>query len=112
MLSIQELPGQLPFAVLRSAAQGARSEHRKPIKFKKLLEERMKALKMDTAFGAISQSGLLAVAKRRSPVPLQMYLLSLLLSLLDETDSGLDVDALRIVAERCECIEDRYFFQQ
>ena len=36
---------------------------------------------------------------------LQMSILNPKLSILDETDSGLDIDALKIVSEGCECIK-------
>ncbi len=70
-----------------------------PIKFKKLLEEKMQALKMDPAFAErFVNQGFSGGEKKKAEV-LQMHILRPLLGLLDETDSGLDVDALRIVAE-------------
>lgn len=70
-----------------------------PIKFKKLLEEKMTALKMDTAFAErFVNQGFSGGEKKKAEV-LQMHVLQPLLSLLDETDSGLDVDALKIVSE-------------
>lgn len=70
-----------------------------PIKFKALLEEKMKNLKMDTSFAerAVNQ-GFSGGEKKKAEV-LQMHVLQPILSLLDETDSGLDVDALKIVSE-------------
>ncbi|MBT5237130.1 Fe-S cluster assembly ATPase SufC [Candidatus Peregrinibacteria bacterium] len=70
-----------------------------PIKFKALLEEKMKGLKMDPSFAerAVNQ-GFSGGEKKKAEV-LQMHVLQPLLSLLDETDSGLDVDALKIVSE-------------
>lgn len=89
------------FAAYEAQHKARDPEHKKmsPIKFKKLLEERMKALKMDTAFAErFLNQGFSGGEKKKAEI-LQMHLLSPLLSLLDETDSGLDVDALRIVAE-------------
>lgn len=70
-----------------------------PIKFKSLLEETMQTLKMDTAFAErFVNQGFSGGEKKKAEV-LQMHILQPLLALMDETDSGLDVDALKIVSE-------------
>ncbi len=70
-----------------------------PIKFKKLLEEKMTSLKMDAAFAErFVNQGFSGGEKKKAEV-LQMHILQPHLALLDETDSGLDVDALKIVSE-------------
>lgn len=70
-----------------------------PIKFKKLLEEKMEMLHMDSAFSErFVNQGFSGGEKKKAEV-LQMHLLQPRLALMDETDSGLDVDALKIVAE-------------
>jgi Fe-S cluster assembly ATP-binding protein len=70
-----------------------------PIKFKTLLEEKMKAIKMDPEFAErFVNQGFSGGEKKKAEV-LQMHVLQPTLALLDETDSGLDVDALKIVAE-------------
>ena len=70
-----------------------------PIKFKALLEEKMEELKMDPAFAErFVNQGFSGGEKKKAEV-LQMHILQPHLALLDETDSGLDVDALKIVAE-------------
>lgn len=70
-----------------------------PIKFKKFLTEKMEELKMDSAFAErFVNQGFSGGEKKKAEV-LQMKVLSPILSLMDETDSGLDVDALKIVAE-------------
>ena len=75
--------------------------HRKisPIKFKKFLEEHMAKLKINPSFAerALNQ-GFSGGEKKKAEV-LQMSVLQPVLALLDETDSGLDIDALNIVAE-------------
>lgn len=70
-----------------------------PIKFKKFLEEHMAKLKIDPSFAerALNQ-GFSGGEKKKAEV-LQMSVLQPVLALLDETDSGLDIDALKIVAE-------------
>lgn len=70
-----------------------------PIKFKSLLEENMRALNMDPAFAErFVNKGFSGGEKKKAEV-LQMHILQPLLAMMDETDSGLDVDALKIVAE-------------
>ena len=65
----------------------------------KELSEAMKRLKMDPKFAARSvNEGFSGGEKKRAEV-LQLELLKPKFAILDETDSGLDVDALRIVSE-------------
>jgi Fe-S cluster assembly ATP-binding protein len=67
--------------------------------FRKLLKERMELLKMDPAFaGRYLNDGFSGGEKKRAEV-LQMATLRPEIAVLDETDSGLDIDALRIVSE-------------
>lgn len=70
-----------------------------PIKFKKHLEEKMESLHMDAAFAErFLNKGFSGGEKKKAEV-LQMSILRPQLALLDETDSGLDIDALKTVAE-------------
>ena len=67
--------------------------------FRKMLKERMGLLKMDNAFaGRYLNEGFSGGEKKRAEI-LQMATLKPEIAVLDETDSGLDIDALRIVAE-------------
>ncbi len=67
--------------------------------FRKMLKERMSLLKMDNAFaGRYLNEGFSGGEKKRAEI-LQMATLKPEIAILDETDSGLDIDALRIVAE-------------
>jgi Fe-S cluster assembly ATP-binding protein len=67
--------------------------------FRKMLKERMTLLKMDAAFaGRYLNDGFSGGEKKRAEI-LQMATLKPEIAILDETDSGLDIDALRIVAE-------------
>jgi Fe-S cluster assembly ATP-binding protein len=80
-----------------------------PVKFKKLLEERMKALSMDPAFAErFLNQGFSGGEKKKAEV-LQLSVLRPLLALLDETDSGLDIDALKIVAEGVAAMRSPHF---
>jgi Fe-S cluster assembly ATP-binding protein len=67
--------------------------------FRKLLKEKMELLKVDNAFaGRYLNDGFSGGEKKRAEV-LQMATLKPEIAILDETDSGLDIDALRIVSE-------------
>lgn len=67
--------------------------------FRKLLKEKMAMLKMDPAFaGRYLNDGFSGGEKKRAEI-LQMATLRPEIAILDETDSGLDIDALRIVSE-------------
>jgi len=67
--------------------------------FRKLLKQEMDALKMDYAFaGRYLNEGFSGGEKKRAEV-LQMAALRPEIAVMDETDSGLDIDALRIVSE-------------
>jgi len=68
-------------------------------KFRKLMEEKMALLQMDPAVAArYVNEGFSGGEKKRLEM-LQMAVLSPTMAILDETDSGLDIDALRAVAE-------------
>ena len=67
--------------------------------FRTLLKERMDLLKMDHSFaGRYLNDGFSGGEKKRAEI-LQMATLKPEIAILDETDSGLDIDALRIVSE-------------
>jgi Fe-S cluster assembly ATP-binding protein len=67
--------------------------------FRKLLKEKMSMLKMDQNFaGRYLNDGFSGGEKKRAEI-LQMATLKPEIAVLDETDSGLDIDALRVVAE-------------
>ncbi|MDK1028352.1 MAG: Fe-S cluster assembly ATPase SufC [Anaerolineae bacterium] len=67
--------------------------------FRKLLKEKMDILQMDHVFaGRYLNDGFSGGEKKRAEI-LQMATLEPEIAILDETDSGLDIDALRIVAE-------------
>jgi len=70
-----------------------------PKEFRALLREKMALLKMDESFaGRYLNEGFSGGEKKRAEI-LQMAVLRPEISVMDETDSGLDIDALRIVAE-------------
>jgi Fe-S cluster assembly ATP-binding protein len=70
-----------------------------PAEFRKLLNEKMKLLKVDNTFiNRYLNEGFSGGEKKRAEI-LQMAMLEPKMAVLDETDSGLDIDALRTVAE-------------
>jgi Fe-S cluster assembly ATP-binding protein len=97
-----EIPGVSNSAFLRLAyntMQAARGrDELDPLEFDDHVREKMKLLEMDTAFLDRSvNEGFSGGEKKRNEI-LQMALLEPRLAILDETDSGLDIDALRVVA--------------
>ena len=97
-----EVPGVTNGSFLRLAyntVQTARGrEELDPLEFDDFIREKMQLLEMDPDFLERSlNAGFSGGEKKRNEI-LQMALLEPRLSILDETDSGLDIDALRIVA--------------
>ncbi len=98
-----EIPGVSNAYFLRSAYNEIRKakgmEEVDPMEFLDLMEEKLKLVDMDSAMLQRSvNSGFSGGEKKRNEI-LQMAVLAPRLAILDETDSGLDIDALRIVAE-------------
>ena len=98
-----EIPGVTNATFLKSAINAKREangqEELKPMDMLKLLREKAKALGIDASFLKRSlNEGFSGGEKKRNEM-LQMSLLEPSLGILDETDSGLDIDALKIVAE-------------
>ena len=97
-----EVPGVSNAQFLRLAYNEKRKhlgeEELDPLEFKDLLKERAKIVEMDASFMSRSvNEGFSGGEKKRNEI-LQMAVLEPKLAVLDETDSGLDIDALRIVA--------------
>ncbi|MEO8303632.1 MAG: Fe-S cluster assembly ATPase SufC [Betaproteobacteria bacterium] len=97
-----EIPGVANSQFLRLAYNSVQGERGKdeldPLEFDDFVREKMKLLDMNPGFLARSvNEGFSGGEKKRNEV-LQMALLEPRLAFLDETDSGLDIDALRVVA--------------
>jgi len=97
-----EIPGVSNSALLRLAYNTLQEERGQeeldPLEFDDLLQEKIKVVEMDPAFLSRSvNEGFSGGEKKRNEI-LQMAVLDPKLAILDETDSGLDIDALRIVA--------------
>lgn len=92
----------------QSAQRLARGEKRiSPVQFAKTLTAEMSALHMDPAFAERSVNKGFSGGEKKKAEILQLLMLSPSLALLDETDSGLDVDALKIVAEGVNRMRER-----
>ena len=99
------VPGVTVANFLRTALNTQRKardleDHGIPVPaFRKLLREKMGKLKMDSSFASrYLNDGFSGGEKKRTEI-LQMAVLQPEIAILDEIDSGLDIDALRIVAE-------------
>ncbi len=99
------IPGVTVANFLRTALNARRKSQNPEDKgipipeFRNMLRDRMDYLKMDHAFaGRYLNDGFSGGEKKRTEV-LQMAVLKPEIAILDETDSGLDIDALRIVSE-------------
>lgn len=99
------IPGVTVANFLRSAINARRRAKNPEDKgisipdFRKMLKEKMELLKMDASFaGRYLNDGFSGGEKKRAEI-LQMAALKPAIAILDETDSGLDIDALRIVSE-------------
>jgi len=98
-----EIPGVGNLYFLRSALNAIRKrrglEELDPIDFLALAKERMKRVELDQSFMNRSvNEGFSGGEKKRNEV-FQLAVLEPKLAILDETDSGLDIDALRIIAK-------------
>jgi Fe-S cluster assembly ATP-binding protein len=93
-----EVPGVSVSNFLRTAVTAVRGEAPKLRTFVKELRTSMDALSIDPAFAERNlNEGFSGGEKKRHEI-LQMELLNPKIAILDETDSGLDIDALRIVS--------------
>ena len=99
------IPGVTVANFLRTAVNARRKANNPEdkgipiLEFRNLLKEKMNILKIDSSFaGRYLNEGFSGGEKKRAEV-LQMAMLKPDIAILDETDSGLDIDALKIVSE-------------
>ena len=93
-----EVPGVTISNFLRMVYNKRKNESLSPVKFRKLLAEKMKVLNMDESFMTrYLNEGFSGGEKKRMEI-LQMLVLAPKFAILDETDSGLDIDALKGVS--------------
>ena len=98
-----EVPGVNNAEFLRMAHNARRisagEEEIDPLDFDDLLSEKMKMLGMENKYKERNLNDGFSGGEKKKNEILQMAILEPKLSILDETDSGLDIDALRVVAE-------------
>jgi Fe-S cluster assembly ATP-binding protein len=93
-----EVPGVSVANFLRTAVNSVREEDLSPMEMYKLLQEKMAVMRMDPKFAErYLNEGFSGGEKKRNEI-LQLLMLEPRLAILDETDSGLDIDALQVVA--------------
>ncbi len=101
-----EVPGVSVSNFLRTAVTAVRGEAPKLRTWVKEVNEAMRTLGMDSAFAERSlNEGFSGGEKKRHEI-LQLTLLKPKIAILDETDSGLDIDALRVVSEGVNKVRD------
>ena len=98
-----EIPGVNNVYLLKAAFNAVRKHRGLPevdaFEFLGLVREKMNFMRMDESFlGRAVNEGFSGGEKKRNEI-LQMLILEPKLAILDETDSGLDIDALKIVAQ-------------
>lgn len=94
-----EIPGVTVENFLRTARGSIRGTKEKIVAFRRELEEKMDALGMDHAYAdRYLNVGFSGGEKKKAEI-LQLLMLQPKLAFLDETDSGLDVDAVKTVTE-------------
>ena len=101
-----EISGVTISNFLRTALNSVRGEKIRILDFKKLLKEKMEILKIDEKFSErYLNEGFSGGEKKKTEI-LQMAVLEPKLCVLDETDSGLDADALRIVGKNVTSLKN------
>jgi Fe-S cluster assembly ATP-binding protein len=91
--------GYDPTATNEPTGEAPKKKGIPPAEFRKLITEKMKLLKVDSAFiNRYINEGFSGGEKKRAEI-LQMAMLEPSMAVLDETDSGLDIDALKIVSD-------------
>ena len=103
----QAIPGVSVRNFLQQAVQARTGEDVSTIEIYMSLSEWMEKLNMDTAFmDRFLNEGFSGGEKKRNEI-LQMALLEPEIAILDETDSGLDIDALQVVAQGVQAVREK-----
>tara|TARA_R110000796_G_scaffold162592_3_gene279478 strand:- start:6539 stop:7297 length:759 start_codon:yes stop_codon:yes gene_type:complete len=106
-----EIPGVSTTNFMKTAVNQIREHHGEKaldaVSFLKLMKEKMKLVEIDQALLSRSlNEGFSGGEKKRNEI-FQMAMLEPKLAILDETDSGLDIDALKIVAHGVNTLKDK-----
>ena len=103
-----EVPGISLETFIRSAIQQRTGERVKLFQFQKELKANMELLNMDASYAGRDLNVGFSGGERRKSEILQLLMLKPKLAILDETDSGLDVDAVRTVSKGIEEYQKRH----
>ena len=104
-----EVPGVSVANFLRTAVNSVREKELSPMEMYKLIQEKMRFLQMDPKFAErYLNEGFSGGEKKRNEI-LQMLMLNPKLSIMDETDSGLDIDALQVVSKGVNALKGPEF---
>ena len=102
-----EVPGLSLEAFLRGAIRERTGRPLKIMTFKRELEAAMKVLQMEEAYAARDLNVGFSGGEKKKAEILQLLMLNPRLAILDETDSGLDVDAVRTVSEGIRAYQEQ-----
>ena len=102
-----EVPGVTLSAFIRSALEQKNGSRLRLWDFKKKLAETMKLLNMDESYAERDLNVGFSGGEKKKAEILQMLMLEPKLAILDETDSGLDVDAVRTVSQGVQLYRER-----
>lgn len=102
-----EVPGVSLSNFLRTSVTAVRGEAPNLRGWIKEMKDAMNGLQIDPAFAERSVNEGFSGGERKRSEILQLELLSPKIAILDETDSGLDVDALRVVSEGINRVRER-----
>mgnify|MGYP000174788580 FL=1 len=100
-----EVPGITLSAFIRSALEQKTGSRVRLWDFKKELAEKMELLQMDPSYAERDLNVGFSGGEKKKAEILQMLMLKPALAILDETDSGLDVDAVRTVSKGIEAYQ-------
>ena len=102
-----EVPGVTLSAFIRSALEQKTGSRLRLWDFKKRLSATMKLLNMDESYAERDLNVGFSGGEKKKAEILQMLMLEPKLAILDETDSGLDVDAVRTVSQGVQLYRER-----
>jgi len=101
------IPGVTVANFLRSAIRAVRGDEVPSKEVRKLIKKEIAALEIPESFMTRSLNDSFSGGEKKRLETLQLHLLQPKVAILDETDSGLDIDALKLVAERINSFRDK-----
>lgn len=102
-----EIPGVDVSNYLRLVYNTHHQTSLSPVKFRQILQEKMEFLEMSADFATRSLNEGFSGGEKKRMEMLQLLIIEPKLAILDETDSGLDVDALKLVGKTVEYLKEK-----